>query len=52
MTACLDKVEGLGCFFELEILGAEDAAARLESLLAELAFLPFVVENRSYLELL
>lgn len=52
VTVCLDKVEGLGCFFELEILGAEDAAARLEAMLKEVSFLPWEVENRTYLELL
>jgi len=52
VTACLDKVEGLGCFFELEILGAEDAAARLDAMLQEVSFLPWEVENRTYLELL
>jgi len=52
VTVCLDRVDGLGCFFELEILGTEDGAARLESLLEELRFLSFTEENRSYLELL
>ena len=52
VTVCLDRVDGLGCFFEIEILGAADAARRLELLLAELAFLPFQEEKRTYLELL
>lgn len=51
VTVCLDRVDGLGCFFEIEILNAEDAPARLEALLEELAFLPFREESRTYLEL-
>lgn len=52
ITVCLDRVDGLGCFFEIEILDAADAAARLEALMTELAFLPFTEERRTYLELL
>jgi len=52
VSVCLDRVDNLGCFFEIEILDAADAAAQLESLLAELAFLPFTEERRTYLELL
>lgn len=51
VTVCLDRVDGLGCFFEIEILAAEDAPARLAALLEELAFLPFKEESRTYLEL-
>lgn len=56
VTVCLDEVEELGSFFEVEILceedKAEEAAARLESFLKELDFVSPVEEGRTYLELL
>ena len=56
VTVCLDEVERLGSFFEIEIVCAETeadrAAARLDALLAELAFVSPVEEGRTYLELL
>jgi len=54
-TFCLDTVEGLGAFLEIELLcpEAEEAAGRQEltALLAELDFLHPAVEPKTYLEL-
>jgi adenylate cyclase, class 2 len=54
LEICLDEVEELGCFVELEIVAAEDrldaARATLQGLAAELGLTQS--ERRSYLELL
>ena len=56
VTVSLDRVEELGCFFEMEILcpESETAAAvfRLEKLMEELHFASPREEKRTYLELL
>ncbi|MBQ2895895.1 MAG: class IV adenylate cyclase [Oscillospiraceae bacterium] len=56
ITVCLDDVEGLGSFFEIEILcrdGREaEAEGRLAALMEELRFASPVEEPRTYLELL
>ena len=56
VTVCLDTVDGLGTFFELEILcseGEEQASReRLDTMLDELAFLSPELQPRTYLELL
>lgn len=56
VTVCLDEVEELGSFFEIEIVceDAEAAAAaeRLAALMGELAFVSPAEEGRTYLELL
>lgn len=57
VTACLDRVEGLGSFLELERLLPEDgnrdaAVDGLLALLEALGVSPQALERRSYLELL
>jgi len=56
VTVCLDEVEELGSFFEIEILcrdGREaEAEGRLAALMEELRFASPVEEPRTYLELL
>ena len=57
ITACLDQVEGLGDFLELEIIvpepeGATAALRRLEALLGELGYQMSDTVTRSYLSML
>ena len=62
ITACLDRVEGLGDFLELEIIvpesavladsGKETAFRRLEALLGELGYQMSDTVTRSYLSML
>ena len=57
ITACLDRVEGLGNFLELEIIvpepeGATAALRRLEALLGELGYQMSDTVTRSYLSML
>ena len=56
VTVCLDEVEELGTFFEIEIVCADDAAgeaaARLDALMGQLRFVAPMEEGRTYLELL
>ena len=57
VTACLDQVEGLGSFLELERLlpeesGRDEAVDGLLALLDELGVARQALERRSYLELL
>ena len=57
ITACLDRVEGLGDFLELEIIvpepeGATAALRRLEALLGELGYQMSDTVTRSYLSML
>ena len=51
-TICLDKVEGVGEFVEVEVISGEleGAKARVMALFKELALVPN--ERRSYLELM
>lgn len=53
MTVCLDEVEGLGRFAEVEIVAPEDQSARAQQALQELAAELNLtnVERRSYLAL-
>lgn len=57
IAACLDKVEGLGSFIELEILEKTensfgDSVSKLLSLLSELGVPETALTRKSYLELL
>ena len=56
ITVCIDSVEELGSFFEVEILceegGEAAASAALDALMEELRFLNYREEPRTYLELL
>lgn len=51
-SVCIDRVDGLGDFFEAEILGEEQAAGILEQFLRTLPFSSFQTEPLTYLELL
>ena len=56
VTVCVDEVDGLGTFFEAEIVCAEAdeprASERLTALMDELAFVSPVMQPKTYLELI